>query len=266
MKKLLLKYIPASWQKKWYYFKNPGMIDEVDIASKLLFRGDEHRVMIDVGAHVGSSLETFAHQDWRIFAFEPDPANLAHLREMAGKFPKVTVEPVALGDKEQDGMAFFSSQVSTGISSLVHFHSSHEEVAKVQVTTLARYCKAHGIRQISFLKSDTEGFDLPVLRGFDWSQPHPRVIVCEYDNFKTKELGYDLQEQAQLLLDNGYKILISEWYPLEDYGKGHKWRRFVKEPKLANTENSWGNILAVKEADWKPLTAIAAKHGKIETT
>ncbi|MFQ5447048.1 MAG: FkbM family methyltransferase [Saprospiraceae bacterium] len=266
MKKSLLKYIPASWQKKWYYLKNPGMIDEVDIARKLLFRGDEHRVMLDVGAHVGSSLEPFAKKGWQVFAFEPDPNNLVPLKEMAAKFPGVTVENIALGDKEVAEMTFFSSPVSTGISSLVHFHRSHEEVAKVQVTTLARYCEAHDIRQISFLKSDTEGYDLPVLRGFDWSQPHPRVIVCEYDNFKSKELGYDLQEEAQLLLDNGYKILISEWYPLEDYGKGHKWRRFVTNPKLANTEKSWGNILAVKEADWQTLTAIAGKYGKIETT
>ncbi|TAK34972.1 MAG: FkbM family methyltransferase [Saprospiraceae bacterium] len=265
MKNLLLKYIPASWQKKWYYFKNPGMIDEVDMARKLLFQGDEHRVMIDVGAHVGSSLEPFAHQGWRVFAFEPDPANLAHLREMVGKFPKVTVEPVALGDKEEAGMAFFSSKVSTGISSLVHFHASHEEVAKVQVTTLALYCKANDIRHISFLKTDTEGFDLPVLRGFDWTQPHPRIIVCEYDNFKTKALGYDLLAQAALLTDNGYKILISEWHPLEDYGRGHKWWRFVTDPRMANTENSWGNILAVKEADWNLLAAITAKHGKIQT-
>jgi len=263
MKKTLLKYIPASWQKKWYYFKNPGMIDEVEIASQLLFAGDDDRVMIDVGAHVGSSLEPFARQGWQIFAFEPDPHNLQALRTLAAKFPKVKVEPVALGDREEEQVAFFSSPVSSGISSLVSFHRSHEEVAKVKVTTLGSYCNEQGINKVSFLKTDTEGYDLPVLRGYDWTQPHPRIIVCEFDNFKTKTLGYDLLAQASLLTDQGYKILISEWRPLEDYGRGHKWWRFVTDPELANSARSWGNILAVKEKDWKQLVKIAVKHGKV---
>jgi FkbM family methyltransferase len=186
------------------------------------------------------------------------------LKALAKKFPTVTVEPVALGDKEEEEVAFFSSAISTGISSLVHFHQTHEEVAKVQVTTLKNYCRKHGIREVSFLKSDTEGFDLPVLRGYDWSQPHPRVIVCEYDNFKSRSLGYDLPAQAALLTENGYKILISEWYPLDDYGKGHKWRRFTTEPEKANGEKAWGNILAVKPSDWEALLKIAAKFGKME--
>ncbi|MCB0520984.1 MAG: FkbM family methyltransferase [Lewinellaceae bacterium] len=264
MKKLILKYLPSSWQKKWYYFKNPGMIDEVDMAEKLLMKGDPHRVMIDVGAHVGRSLEPFAKKGWKVYAFEPDPHNLEELRELAKNYPNVKVEPIALGDKEETEMAFFSSAVSTGISSLVNFHTTHEEVAKVQVTTLKSYCRAHFIQRISFLKSDTEGFDLPVLRGYDWSQPHPRIIVCEYDNHKARSLGYDLLEQAALLTDNGYKILISEWHPLEDYGRGHKWRRFTTDPERANTEKSWGNILAVKEDDWAHLQHIASKHGNIE--
>ncbi len=264
MKKFLMQLVPSSWQKKWYYFKNPGMIDEVDIAEKLLMEGDPHRVMIDVGAHVGRSLEPFAKKGWEVYAFEPDPKNLAALRILAKNYPKVHVEAKALGDQEVAEMAFFSSDVSSGISSLVNFHTTHELVAKVPVTTLKTYCQAHNIRQVSFLKSDTEGYDLPVLRGYDWSKSHPRVIVCEYDNHKAKSLGYDLVEQAALLTNNGYNILISEWHPLEDYGKGHKWRRFVTDPVLANGEKSWGNIIAVKPADWQLLLTIAAKFGKTE--
>lgn len=265
MKKFLLGLLPSSWQKKWYYFKNPGMIDEVDIAEQLLMQGDPYRVMIDVGAHVGRSLEPFAKKGWVVYAFEPDPKNLAELRILAKKYPKVQVEAKALGDQEVEEMAFFSSEVSTGISSLVNFHTTHEEVARVQVTTLKKYCGAKKIREVSFLKSDTEGYDLPVLRGYDWAgQPHPRVIVCEYDNHKARSLGYDLVEQAALLTQNGYKLLVSEWYPLEDYGRGHKWRRFVTDPVLANGEKSWGNIIAVKPADWQALLAVSKNFGNLE--
>jgi FkbM family methyltransferase len=264
MKKLILKYIPQSWQKKWYYFKNPGMIDEVEIAQKLLFMGDKHHIMIDVGAHIGNSLETFARNGWTVYAFEPDPKNLFFLKKLSLNYPKVTIEDFALGDKETDDMPYFTSEVSSGISGLLHFHDSHKEVKKVNVGTLKNYCEKNNIKNISFLKSDTEGYDLPVLKGFNWSNPHPRVIVCEFDNFKSQYLNYSLADQAVFLIDKGYKLIFSEWYPLNEYGKGHKWKRFTFSYKNINNKEAWGNIIAVKENDLDLLKSLVSKHGKIE--
>ena len=38
-------------------------------------------------------------------------------------------------------------------------------IESVQVETLDRFCAAQGINQIDLLKIDTQGFELPVLRG-----------------------------------------------------------------------------------------------------
>ncbi|MEK7254524.1 MAG: FkbM family methyltransferase [Bacteroidota bacterium] len=262
---LLQKIIPAAWRKKWYHLKHPGIIEEVDIAWKLLSKGDPDQVMLDVGAHFGGSLEAFARAGWRVFAFEPDPKNRQKLLALCQDLPNVKIEPIALSDKELEAMPFFSSNVSTGISSLLEFHPSHEATTLVPVTTLEKYCRENGVRRISFLKTDTEGYDLPVLRGFDWSQPHPRFILSEFDNHKTKNLGYDVREQVSLLEGNGYRVLISEWHPIEEYGKIHKWRRFVLDVSQVEGERVWGNVLAVKAADWDALLKIAARFGKIET-
>ncbi len=265
MKKLLLKYIPLSWQKKWYHIKHPGTLDEVDIAFRLLAKNDPHRVMFDVGAHVGNSLEPFARKGWTVFAFEPDPANRKGLAQLCRRFPNVTIEPVALSDFEKEEVPFFTSAVSTGISSLLNFHTTHESVNKVRVTTLKTYCREHGVSNISFLKTDTEGYDLPVLRGVDWERVQPRMIVSEFDNFKTKNLGYDVNDQVALLRKQGYEVLISEWHPIEEYGKAHRWRRFVTDATQVTGERVWGNVIAVKPTDWEALLAIARKFGPVIT-
>jgi FkbM family methyltransferase len=265
MKEFLKKRVPLAWQKRWYKFKHPGTLDEVDIAFDLLQASDPNKVMLDVGAHVGNALEPFARKGWTVFAFEPDPVNRAKLEAFTAKFPKVKVEPIALSDQPSGEMKFYASKVSSGISSLLKFHESHEVTATVKVTNLKSYCEANGIRQVSFLKTDTEGYDLPVLRGNDWEAVQPRAIVCEFDDFKTKNLGYTLIDQADLLLRNGYNIIVSEWYPIEEYGKTHRWRRFTTDPAKVVGERVWGNIIAVKPADWDGLVAIAKKHGPIES-
>lgn len=263
MKKFLQKIIPATWRKKWYHIKNPGIIEEVDIAWRLL-KNDTHQVMVDVGAHFGSSLESFARKGWKVYAFEPDPKNREKLLNRFGGVSNVIIEALALSDKEVEAMPFYSSPVSTGISSLLNFHPSHEAATIVAVTTLKNYCLKHNIRHISFLKTDTEGYDLPVLKGFDWSHSHPRIIISEFDNYKTLKLGYDVNEQITLLKDNGYEVLISEWYPIEEYGRTHRWRRFLTETAKLQGERVWGNLLAVKKQDWSLLLQIARKFGRIE--
>ncbi|NUM50693.1 MAG: FkbM family methyltransferase [Flavobacteriales bacterium] len=263
MKKILLRYIPISWQKKWYQLKNPGIIDEVEIAAKLLFKGDKHQTMLDVGAHFGESLEIFAKKKWNVFAFEPDPKNLIELIPLVKKYPNVTLEESAVGEQEISEMPYYSSNVSSGISGLLNFHSSHAEIKKVQVITLKNFCEKKKLQHISFLKSDTEGYDLPVLKGFNWNNPHPRVIVCEFDNLKSEKLNYSIKEQVQFLSDKGYKLLISEWYPIVEYGQVHQWKRFCLSATNVNPK-AWGNIIAVKESDFNALILIAENYGKIE--
>jgi hypothetical protein len=81
---------------------------------------------------------------------------------------------------------------------------------------------------VDFLKIDTEGFDLMVLKGYPWTQsPRPRVILCEFEDAKTVPLGYDFHQLAAFLVGEGYQLIISEWYPVKAYGGLHRWRRFT---------------------------------------
>ena len=102
-------------------------------------------------------------------------------------------------------------------------HSTHliRSRAPVDTTTLADFCSEGSIETVEFLKIDAEGFDLMVLKGVPWAQVNPEVILCEFEDKKTKPLGYDYEDLANFLLRRGYTLVISEWHPPIRYGATH---------------------------------------------
>jgi len=193
---------------------------------------------------------TFCPAGWQVYAFEPDPQNRALLEANTVGFANVHIDPRALSDHAEQGAAFFQSSQSSDVSSLTSFLPSHQASASVDVTTLENFLAESGLQAeaVDFLKVDTEGYDLMVLQGWPWAAGQPRLIQCEFDDFKTKPLGYDFQALAQYLSAKGYNLLISEWYPIEKYGVQHSWRRFAEYPCRLKSPRAWGNIFAVSGA------------------
>lgn len=227
------KYIVYLFQKEQF--------SERDLIFKL-FKG--HRgVMIDVGAHYGWSFIDFAKVGWLIYCFEPDDNNRQKLNKNIKKhnLSNVTVESEAISNKATKSL-LYNSDISSGISSLISFHSSHKKYKEVDVITLSSYCREHNISKIDFLKIDTEGNDLNVLKGLDLL---PSVILCEYEDSKTKLIGYTKEDMVQYLSNRGYCCYISEWYPIINYGESHKWKRLTTDIKTVDN-NSWGNIIALQ--------------------
>lgn len=167
-------------------------IEEVDIIYQIFKKENgKGKIMLDVGAHVGTALLPFAKKDWTIFAFEPDPTNRAKLVTNIADLSNVSIDTRAASNTSGETVSFFTSDVSTGISSMASFHESHKETAQVKTIKLADFCKEKHIQSVDFLKIDTEGFDLFVLQGFDWqNQQHPDYIVTEFEDRKTIPLGY----------------------------------------------------------------------------
>lgn len=226
-------------------------VNEVRLAYRILQADQTPGIMIDIGAHYGSALLPFADSNWRIFAFEPDSENRTKLVGAVEDLPNVRIDPRAVSDQVQTDVTLYRSEVSTGISGLSSFHASHQAAERVTVTTLEQFLDEQGIadQTIDFLKIDTEGFDLNVLKGVAWGACSPRVILCEFEDAKTTPLGYTFHDLAHYLVAHGYRLVVSEWYPVKEYGGAHKWRRFASYPCELKDSGGWGNILAVREAD-----------------
>lgn len=224
--------------------------DEALIIFDLLKNSPQPGLMIDVGAHHGSSLAPFAEIGWQIIAFEPDSQNRHILSTKFAALKNVIIDPRACSDQIQSQATFYSSRESSGVSGLSAFLNSHQPSEKVVVTTLENALESYDLidQPVDFLKVDTEGFDLMVLRGYPWeSRHHPRVILCEFENAKTEPLGYTFDDQAAFLLSLGYQLIISEWYPVRAYGGVHRWRKFSTYPTQLADPAAWGNIIAIKD-------------------
>lgn len=243
----LREKLPQGLRRAVSWARSRLSVDEVSLVrGRVTFRPDE-RVMVDVGAHHGESLEGFARDGWQIYAFEPDDRNRVVLQRRVGRYPNVRVDGRAVAAEVQTGARFFRSEISTGISSLSAFHSSHHEAGTVDITTLRDIVRTEEICAVGLLKIDTEGHDLEVLRGAPWDMLTPAVVICEFEDSKTAALGYTYEDMGTYLQERGYSVIVSEWYPVVEYGHSHKWRRFATFPADLEDKAAWGNLVAIRD-------------------
>lgn len=220
-------------------------------------------LMVDVGACQGDALMPFLNDKWIVHAFEPDRNNYILLKERTLNH-SIIINSKAVSNKVQDQVAFFSSQESVGVGSLLKFSNNHQYSHEVEVTTLGLYCSENNIDKIDFLKVDVEGYDKLVLEGLDWDSIKPSIIMCEYEDKKTKKLNYSMHDLILLLEDRGYKVMVSVWYPLNKYGGAHKWEKFVYSDFETISDDTWGNIIATNNDKlWNQLLIKAQSYSFI---
>ncbi|MFC3714815.1 FkbM family methyltransferase [Luteimonas soli] len=225
--------------------------DETDCVSELFDHTLSGTVMIDVGAHHGHALFPFLQKGWQVFAFEPDDGNRAILEKRLEKDERakslVRLDKRAVSDHVSAGLAYYRSDQSSGISGLSAFHPSHVSKQTVDTTTLSEALAEEDIPGVDFLKVDTEGHDLFVLKGFPWHRFKPAVIECEFEDAKTVPLGYTFHDMAGFLLEQGYCVYVSEWHPIIRYGIRHDWHRLMPYPCELSDQGAWGNLLAFRD-------------------
>lgn len=224
--------------------------DETDCIAQLFQTTLSGQCMIDVGAHHGWAHAPFLDRGWRIFAFEPDNKNRAKLLERLAKHKhkdRLSLDTRCVSNQSQQGISFFTSEQSTGISGLSAFHDTHVESQKVDTTTLTDFFADKPLPPVDFLKIDTEGHDLFVLQGFPWGRGQPAVIECEFEDTKTVPLGYTFHDLARFLVERGYTVYVSEWHPIIRYGIRHDWRQLLGYPCELADPKGWGNLLAFRD-------------------
>ncbi len=202
-------------------------------------------VMLDVGARWGEAFRPFAEQGWQVHAFEPAIENLERFRAKWAA-QDVHIHHEALSDQPAEDVPFYTSPESEGIGSLAAFRDTHAEAFRCRVSTLREVAERERLERIDYLKIDAEGHDLMVLRGLPWERLQPEVILCEFEDSKTRPLGYELGDMLALLADQAYHVLVSEWHPILSYGHAHDWRALCPAETCRPHPEGWGNLIATR--------------------
>jgi FkbM family methyltransferase len=124
-------------------------------------------IVFDVGANVGQTARRFRAEipSARIYSFEPVRNVYEMMRQNLTGDSLQFCFNIALGNEK--GEAKIYKNVCSELNSFKQQQPGMEacQAEVVKVDTLDSVCAQHGISTIEILKTDTEGFDLEVLRG-----------------------------------------------------------------------------------------------------
>lgn len=174
-----------------------------------LRRWESTDVVFDVGANDGRTILRIRDllNRPRIYAFEPVAATFQTLVERTSGMSGVTSFQLALGAAPGRSEIYVSSLAS--MSSLLPDWTVPSRVETVDVSTVDAVMEAQGIPFIHFLKVDTEGLELEVLRGAERALQDARIAIVQL------EVGFDqmggrrfvsLEEARQHLAPRGYVL------------------------------------------------------------
>ncbi len=117
------------------------------------------------------------------------------------------------------------------------------------------------ISHVHILKIDIEGADFMALRSFDFIALKPQIVIVEFmDSRSIPYFGYSHHDMAEYMRQFGYATFVSEWSPIEEYGRkeddpeidGPSFLGCKRYPLDHNP--AWGNLIFVPESAMREFT------------
>lgn len=171
-------------------------------------------VYIDVGANdpvIDSVTKAFYDRGWSGLNIEPVTAWAERLRQQRSRDITVAVAAGA-----QHGEQPLYDCPGTGLATLDQHWAQKAAVQRQQplstqmvpVRTVGELCRQHGIHQVHFLKIDVEGSEADVVRGIDWQQIRPWILVIEAMAPNSADENHHAWEP--LILEQGYQCVYCD--------------------------------------------------------
>lgn len=176
----------------------------VDIARRLVRNRID--MIFDVGANYGQSAEEFKR--WypaaTIHSFEPVATTCRVLQSRVGRLRGVHVHQVGFGEiPGSQTIAVAADPLMSRVGSTDGVHSE-----QIEIDTVDAFCRRTAIEQIDFLKIDTEGQDLSVLKGGACVLGEGRAAIVQV------EAGMNMHNRFHASADDLIDFLRSRQYAL----------------------------------------------------
>jgi FkbM family methyltransferase len=167
-------------------FKQLLSVHEIEFIAPVLF---------DVGANVGD----FTHRFLKLFpdavtkSFEPTNETFRSLSARFSNYENVVCENMALGAHPK--RAWIELEKNSSLNRVLTNRDETKHIQEISITTGDDYVSRYKIEEIDFLKIDTEGHDLEVLKGFDQFIGNNSVLFIQV------EVGINPENEGHIPLE-----------------------------------------------------------------
>lgn len=169
------------------------------------------RLIFDVGANIGQTAREF-HREFpkaEIFSFEPVRETFKILQENTQHLNRVRCFNNAFG--KQEGKAEIFLQDLSGKNSMLAKNASQNHGSEtIELLTIDNFAEIHQIESIDLLKTDTEGYDLEVLKGAERYLDEGKI------SFIMSEVGFNRRDSGHTFFPNILDYLNDKNYQLVD--------------------------------------------------
>ncbi|MGE5105989.1 MAG: FkbM family methyltransferase [Sphingobacteriales bacterium] len=207
------------WQQK--NFPTKKMIKMQQLYSQFV---NENNLCFDIGANMGSRVATFLLLKAKVIAVEPQQACYKELQKVF-KNEEVTIVTKGAGSKaeiknfyiaDDTLISSFSTEWIDGMKQGHFAHNRWDKVEQIEITTLDILITQYGIPD--FIKIDTEGFELEVLKGlstpvkalsFEYTLPHQKDKAIECIVLLNQL--YNGNALYNICRDESYEMNFKQW-------------------------------------------------------
>jgi len=177
-----------------------------------------------IGIHIKGEIEKILPE--KVLLVEPVPHNVVEIKKNLNNLEGITIEQVALSDKNETRNFYFVKNTSihklkkhwsSGIGSfnkqhlLDHkskrFKIEEEDIDKISIEAIRfkDLVDKYNINQIDKLLVDVEGSEFAILNDIDLSSVNIKKIIFEYKHFDGYQTtGKKLEEILKKFEENGY--------------------------------------------------------------
>lgn len=170
-------------------------------------------IVFDVGANIGQTVQTYKGllPESEIHSFEPSPSTFETLAHKVGYHEKVHLNNLAVGsssgkkkllENDHHDMSSFLELGTAGWGEIV-------KATEVATVTLDEYCEQKKVPYITLLKSDTQGYELEVLRGCNRLMANNQIemvlIEMNFSELYKEQPSFD--ELYRFLIDRGFRLV-----------------------------------------------------------
>jgi len=187
------------------------------------FKVDKMDTIFDVGANIGQSSFRFLDRfpNAKIYCFEPSNNTFSILKENLEKHTNVSLFNMALGNEKRSVslVTSKSSDRNRVLRNGEEFSDSKDYfLEEVEMETLSGFCEVNEIKHIDYLKIDTEGYDLEVLKSGE------KLLKERTIDFIEAEVGMNKNNEIHVPVEEIKQYMESyDYYIFGIYEQNHEW-------------------------------------------